>query len=60
MSAFEIVLHAFINCNMHLCVYGAFGAILLCRSLLANRNHKQDVAREDMVIGLVHIILAML
>jgi hypothetical protein len=60
MSILETALHAFAACNMHLCVYGAFGATLLYRSLLAMRDQRHDVAREDAVIGLVHILLAML
>jgi hypothetical protein len=60
MSTLHAALTLFANCNMHLCLYGAFGAILLLRSLLATRDHRYDVAREDAVIGLVHIMLAML
>ena len=60
MSTLHIALALFANSNMHLCLYGAFGATLLHRSLLAARDHRYDVAREDAVIGLVHILLALL
>jgi hypothetical protein len=60
MSILHTALILFANCNMHLCLYGAFGAALLHRSLLAIRDHQYDVAREDAVIGLVHILLATL
>ena len=45
---------------MHLCVYGAFGAALLFRSALAAHDRRHEVAREDAVIGIVHVVLAML
>jgi hypothetical protein len=60
MSILTTALHAIANCNMHFCVYGAFGAALLHRALLALRDGRHDVAREDAVIGLVHIALALL
>jgi hypothetical protein len=60
MSTLHTAITLFANCNMHLCLYGAFGATLLHRSLLAIREHQYDVAREDAVIGLVHILLALL
>jgi hypothetical protein len=60
MSILHTALILFANCNMHLCLYGAFGATLLHRALLALQDHRYDVAREDIVIGLVHILLAML
>ncbi|WP_428485436.1 hypothetical protein [Rhodopila sp.] len=60
MSILHAALALSTNFNLHLCLYGAFGATLLHRSLLAIRDHRYDVARKDAVIGLVHILLAML
>lgn len=58
MSMPSITLTALAAGNMHACLYGALGAILLLRSFLMARDHQFDVAREDAVIGLVHIMLA--
>jgi len=53
------VLGGLTECNMHLTLYSAFGAILLVRAYLAARNQKHEAAREDAVIGLVHILLSL-
>jgi hypothetical protein len=60
MSTLSSILGALAECNLHNCVYGAFGATLLFRAFLAARDHRNEVAREDAVIGLVHVMLAML
>ena len=59
MSILRIFLAALAVCNMRACLYGAFGAILLLRSFFMARDHRFDVAREDAVIGFVHVMLAM-
>jgi hypothetical protein len=59
MSMLIALVAALAACNMHLCVYGAFGAALLVRAYLAARNNRNELAREDAVIGLVHLMLAL-
>ena len=60
MSILTTLVTALAACNLHLCVYGAFGATLLVRAYLAARDSRNELAREDAVIGLVHIMLALL
>ncbi len=60
MSVITPTINALAACNMHLSVYAAFGAILLVRAFLAARDRRYEAAREDTVIGLVHIMLSLL
>lgn len=59
MLVLATVLNTLSACNLYLCLYGAFGAALLWRSLLAKRDNRHDVAHEDAVIGLFHVALAL-
>ena len=59
MSIISPILSGLAACNMPLSVNGAFGAILLIRAFLAAQDHHHEAAREDAVIGLVHIMLSM-
>ena len=60
MFALGLIVAAFANCNMHMTVYGALGAILLLRSVLAANDRRYEAAVEDAVSGIVHVILASL
>jgi hypothetical protein len=59
MSIISSVISGLAACNMHLSVYGAFGAILIVRAYSAVRDGRGQAAREDAVMGLVHIMLSM-
>ena len=59
MSTLSQAYSALATCNMHLALHGAYGAILFVRALLAARDHRHEAAREDAVIGLVHVLLSM-
>ena len=51
---------AFADCNFHLSLYGAFGAHLLHRAVLALREGRFDKAREQAGHCLLYILLALL
>lgn len=60
MSILHTVTAALAGCNLHLCLYGAFGAHLLHRAAVALRERRYDAAREHGVYGLVHVLMGML
>ncbi len=59
MPVHLIIASAFASHNLHGCLYEAFGAALLLRACLAARDNRNDVAREDAVIGLMHVLLGL-
>jgi hypothetical protein len=60
MSTIYVAATALAGCNLHFTLYSAFGAVLLVRAALALRVHRYEAAREDGVLGFIHIALAML
>ena len=51
---------ALANCNLHFCIYGAFGATLLLRAFLFRPVHNPDETRENFVHGMVYLCLGLL
>jgi hypothetical protein len=54
------VLTAFANCDLHFCIYGAFGAVLVFRAALCGSEHYPGEARENFVHGIVYLALGLL
>lgn len=55
------LLAAFANCNLHFCIYGAFGATIMLRAFLFRRpDHSAEEARENFVHGVVYLCLGLL
>ncbi|MDR6292096.1 hypothetical protein E9232_004634 [Inquilinus ginsengisoli] len=48
------------GCNLHFCLYAAFGAATIVRASVAARGKDLDEKREHIVAGLTHIIIAIL
>jgi hypothetical protein len=53
-------LHCFAHCNLTFCLYGALGAVLLVRAIIAMRSRHHTEAQEHGVAAIVNIIMAML
>jgi hypothetical protein len=60
MSYLHTIASLFAECNMHFCLYGAFGATLILRAVLDRRARHYTEAREHTVHGVVYFMLGLL
>jgi hypothetical protein len=60
MTHVQDILAAFANCNLHFCIYGAFGIIFMLRAVLCRAEHYPGEAREHFVHGMVYVSLGLL
>ena len=51
---------AFANCNLHFCIYGAFGATIMLRAFLFGPERNSEETRENFVHGMVYLCLGFL
>jgi hypothetical protein len=53
------VTEAFGNSDLHFCIYGAFGVVLILRAATCRPQHFPGEAREQFAHGLVYLSLAL-
>jgi hypothetical protein len=59
MTQVQHLAAAFANCNLHFCIYGAFGAMFMFRAALCRSGHPGE-AREHFVHGIVYFSLGLM
>jgi hypothetical protein len=59
MIYLQNLLTAAAHCNLHFCIYGAFGVTLMLRAALSRPEHLPE-AREHFVHGMVYVTLGLL
>ena len=59
MLTLDTLLAALANCNLHLCLYAAFGIILMLRTVLCPPENPGE-ARELFIHGIVYVLLGLL
>jgi hypothetical protein len=59
MTHLQDLLTALANCNLHFCIYGAFGITLMLRAVLCPPENPGE-AREHFVHGIVYVLLGLL
>lgn len=60
MSTLNTFVAPLAACNLHLCFYGALGAVLLLRAALALSDRKFEEAGEHGAHGIVYFFLGFL
>ena len=60
MTNLQNIVSLFAECNMHFCLYGAFGATLIIRAVIDWRARHYNEAREHTVHGVVYFSLGLL
>jgi hypothetical protein len=60
MTELHNLVAVFANCNLHFCVYGAFGLMFMLRAALCRSEHFPGEAREHFVHGIVYFSLGLL
>jgi hypothetical protein len=60
MTFVQDLLAAFANCNLHFCIYGAYGVTLMLRAAYCRSEHTPQEAREHFVHGVVYLSLGFL
>lgn len=60
MTTLQNIANLLIGCNMHFCLYGAFGVTLVIRAILDWQEGHYDKARERATHGVVYCSLAFL
>jgi hypothetical protein len=50
----------FADCNLHFCIYGAFGLTFIMRAARCKPEHNPGEARENFVHGMVYLCLGLL
>jgi hypothetical protein len=54
------LLAAFADCDLHLCIYAAYGITLMLRAAFCRPEHNPGEAREHFVHGVVYLSLGLL
>lgn len=60
MTHLHSLLAAAAHCNLHFCIYGAFGVTLMLRAAFSRPEHVPGEAREHFVHGIVYVTLGLL
>jgi hypothetical protein len=60
LTNLQDILAAFVNCNLHFCIYGAFGTMFMVRAALCRSEQKVGEAREHFVHGVVYFSLGLM
>jgi hypothetical protein len=60
MTFVQELLAAFANCDLHFCIYAAYGITLMLGAAFCSAEHNPGEAREHFVRGVVYLSLGLL